>query len=279
LSNHLPTPEKRPTPATKPILNQVNLGRTMCVPRKIRNNQVALEKASTTAIRAALYRAAHQLFDDPVVFRDAVAVEMLHDDERNLIMNDPKWRTQKGLLATLRISIALRSHYAEDKLKDAVEKGIRQYVILGAGLDTFAYRNPWRFLKVFEVDHPMTQADKRDRLQGASIHVAPNVAFVPIDFQTQTLPDALVTSGFDADLPSFFSWLGVTYYLPSETVIRTLKVLASMNGYKEIVFDYAVSLSDLPDAVRHGYEILATGLEKLGEPSNSPFSLPTVRPS
>jgi methyltransferase (TIGR00027 family) len=186
------------------------------------------DSASVTAVRAALYRAAHQFFDDPVVFRDVIAPEILSSDELKLVMNEPRYRVRTGLLATLRFSIALRSRYAEDKLEQALTKGIRQYVILGAGLDTFAYRNPWQFLKVFEVDHPLTQKSKLDRLKRASIPVPPNLVFVPVDFQTQTITDELAKSGFDPASPSFLSWLGVTYYLSAESIIKTLNLLASI---------------------------------------------------
>ena len=107
--------------------------------------------------------------------------------------------------------------------------GVRQYVILGAGLDTFAYRNPYSYddLKVFEVDHPASQKWKRQQLDAAKIPIPKNLILAPIDFENQTLADQLQEAGFKADEPSFFSWLGVTMYLNRETMMATMNYIAS----------------------------------------------------
>ena len=118
--------------------------------------------------------------------------------------------------------MAARSRYAEDELARAVAHGVTQYVILGAGLDTFAYRNPHPGLRVFEVDHPATQAWKREQLQAAGIPIPPSLTFVPIDFEQQTLEAGLEHSGFDTNAAAFFSWLGVTPYLTHEACMTTL---------------------------------------------------------
>src|SRR6202034_3949516 len=113
----------------------------------------------------------------------------------------------------LRAFIVARSRLAEDNLRHAVEKGVRQYVLLGAGLDTFAYRNPYPQLRVFEVDHPATQAWKRELLRENSITIPGNVRLVPVDFERQSLETELERAGFDMQAPAFFAWLGVVPYL------------------------------------------------------------------
>ena len=113
----------------------------------------------------------------------------------------------------LRAFFVMRSRFAEDALAAAVSEGVRQYVVLGAGFDTFAYRNPFPELRVFEVDHPDTQAIKRQRLADGGIEIPSSLTFVPIDFTTTKLDDALRAAGFDETKPGFFSWLGVVPYL------------------------------------------------------------------
>jgi hypothetical protein len=125
-------------------------------------------------------------------------------------------RAEDPRLIRLRASIALRSRYAEDALGEAVARGVRQYVLLGAGLDTFAYRNPYagEGLRVFEVDHPATQQWKRDRLRQVGIPLPDSPTFVAIDFERETIDAALARAGFDRRQPAFLSWLGVTVTEP-----------------------------------------------------------------
>src|SRR5262249_39234406 len=132
----------------------------------------------------------------------------------------------------LRAFVAARSRYAEDELSLAVERGARQYVILGAGLDTFAYRNPYPegALRVFEVDYPATQVWKRARLKEVGIPLPRDLKFAPVDFEKRALsalPDGLREAGYDPNLGSFFSWLGVAPYLTVEGVMTTLRFIAS----------------------------------------------------
>jgi methyltransferase (TIGR00027 family) len=167
----------------------------------------------------------------------------------------------------LRASIAARSRFAEDSLEAAVARGVRQYVILGAGLDSFAYRNPFSAggLRVFEVDHPATQAWKRDRLREAGVEVPGPLTFAPVDFEKETLADGLARAGFAADVPSFFSWLGVTVYLTRSAVMATLAYVASRTAPgSEIVFtfledsDASERASSIRDRARaHGEEWLS----------------------
>jgi methyltransferase (TIGR00027 family) len=181
---------------------------------------------SRTAFGAAIHRAVHQILDDPRVFEDPLAVKMVggHDT--------PALQASIGLehafaRRRLRAFIAVRSQYAEDTLRSAVKQGLRQLVILGAGLDTFAYRNPHEGLRVFEVDHPATQTWKRSHLAALNIAVPPLLRFVGVDFQRQSLREGLVTAAFRLNEPALFSWLGVTPYLEQDVVIQTLGFLGA----------------------------------------------------
>lgn len=134
-----------------------------------------------------------------------------------------------------------RARYTEDSLMEAVGKGVKQYVILGAGMDTFAFRHPklMENLQVFEVDHPITQALKRQRLDELGWEIPKQLHFVPVDFTCQRLDDALKHSSYDSKALGFFSWLGVTYYLPRETVFDTLRLVTSIASKgSTIIFDY-----------------------------------------
>ena len=164
---------------------------------------------SRTARGAALQRAAHQILETPHVFDDPLALRIFGaEGVAWLGRNLENYRSAAS--RSMRAFLVVRSRYAEDELARAYARGVRQYVVLGAGLDTFAYRNPHRRLKVFEVDHPSTQAWKRSRLQEQSIDIPRSLTFAPVDFETQTLASGLRAAGFRADRPAFFSWLGVT---------------------------------------------------------------------
>src|SRR5580704_4643658 len=147
---------------------------------------------SRTAQRVAMRRAAHQLLDNPIVFEDPLAVAIAEGDP------EPSADAPLPYSRALRAFLVVRSRYGEDQLARAVARGVRQYVVLGAGLDTFAYRNPFQSsgLHVFEVDHPATQAWKREQLRSAGIAVPQSLTFVPVDFERQVLPDELRQAGF-----------------------------------------------------------------------------------
>src|SRR5262249_37271390 len=151
----------------------------------------------------------HQTLEGGAIFSDPFALQILDDEARaNLpaMANDPAHRP-------MRLFIAARSRFSEDTMTACVTRGVRQVVILGAGLDTFALRNPYAGVTVYEVDYPATQAWKRDRLAQMGLALPSSLTFVPIDFERQGLGEALAASGFRADEPAFFQWLGVTVYL------------------------------------------------------------------
>src|SRR5580693_1539028 len=142
-------------------------------------------KFSRTAQRVAIRRAAHQLLDQPRVLDDPLALRIIGADAAEELRSNPK--EHHAFSRAFRAFMAARSRYAEDELARAVAHGVRQYVVLGAGLDTFAYRNPYPGLRVFEVDHPATQAWKLEMLQKAGLGTAPGAVFVPVDFETDSL--------------------------------------------------------------------------------------------
>jgi methyltransferase (TIGR00027 family) len=160
-------------------------------------------KFSKTAQRVAIRRAAHQVLDHPRVLDDPLALRIIGVEAARELRSDP--RENHKFSRAFRAFMAARSRYAEDELAQAVECGVSQYVILGAGLDTFAYRNPHASLHVFEVDHPATQGWKRDQLREAGIPIPQSLTFVPIDFEHQTLESALMNAGLDCASPAFFS--------------------------------------------------------------------------
>ena len=162
----------------------------------------------------------------------------------------------------------MRSRYAEDRLAAAVARGVRQYVILGAGLDTFAFRNPHARLglRVFEVDHPATQRFKRERVETAGIALPAETTFVPVNFETQTLPQQLLMAGFRFDQPAFFSLLGVVIYLTDAAVMETMRAVASCAAGSEIAFSCSVTDDLLTEGQLASRQNSMARLAALGEP-------------
>jgi methyltransferase (TIGR00027 family) len=221
-------------------------------------------KFSRTAHRVAIRRAAHQLLDHPRVLDDPLALRIIGSDAAEVLRSNPK--ETHVFSRAFRAFMAARSRYAEDELARAVERGATQYVVLGAGLDTFAYRNPHPELRVFEVDHPATQAWKREQLQAAGIAIPPSLTFVPIDFESQTLADGLHRSGFNPNSAVFFSWLGVTPYLTREACMATLSFIARMPAGGGVVFDFAVDPALLNTGQRQALDALSQRVAAAGEP-------------
>ncbi|MGK5680713.1 class I SAM-dependent methyltransferase [Actinoplanes sp. URMC 104] len=207
---------------------------------------------SRTAMSAARYRAAHQILEQGRIFTDPLAVRILGVPEGQLLADAPR--------RAMRVFIAARTRFAEDALAVAVSRGVRELVVLGAGLDTFAYRNPHPGLRVTEVDHPDTQAWKHDRLAEAGITVPPSVRYLGVDLERESLADRLAL-----DAPAFFLWLGVVPYLTGAGFEETLRVVAARPG-NEVVFDYAQDPAGMPPGRREALEARATRAARLGEP-------------
>lgn len=225
---------------------------------------------SRTALGAALHRAAHQLVDHPPVFEDPLALPIVGGAEATLRAGLARRSTPAA--AALRAFTAARSRFAEDCLAEAFARGVRQYVLLGAGLDTFAYRCGLDGLQIFEVDHPATQAWKRERLAQAGIAVPDRVHYAPVDFERETLVDGLARARLDAARPAFFAWLGVTPYLTREAVLGTLAIVARGTcAGSELVFDFATPVGDDPRALAAS-AALAGRVAAVGEPLRSAFA-------
>jgi methyltransferase (TIGR00027 family) len=229
------------------------------------------QRPSRTALAAAAHRAAHQLHDDAAVFRDPLAVAILGDDAQDAVAalgDDVR-------SARMRRFIAARTRLAEEALHAAIEKGCRQLVVLGAGLDTYAYRGAQRhaLTSILEVDHPGTQAWKRNRLAKAGIAIPANLEFVAINFETQDLAGTLRAAGFDASAPSFFTWLGVVPYLTGDAVRSTLTFIAGL-AQSHVVFDYAEPPELLDASYRAMHEHHAQRVAQAGESWNTFFDPP-----
>jgi methyltransferase (TIGR00027 family) len=219
---------------------------------------------SRTALAAAAHRAAHQTMDGATVFVDPLARTILGADADAVIAvseaADPAPKR-------LRTFMAARSRFAEDCLHRAVERGVSQAVILGAGLDTFALRNRRSEpeLRVFEVDHPGTQAWKRRRLAEAQLAVPPSLTFVPVDLATHDLGSALAGAGFQLNRHAFFQWLGVVPYLPRAAVTAIWQMIATVPG-SEVVFDYLEPIENHPAGRRAYFAAMAGRVASMGEP-------------
>ena len=223
---------------------------------------------SWTAMGAAGYRAAHQVLEGGRVFTDPFARAILGREAEAIIAGlsaDPAQRP-------IRIFMAARSRFAEDCLGAAVSRGVRQAVVLGAGFDTFALRNPYSELglRVFEVDHPSTQAWKLKRLAEAGLAVPASLAFAAVDFESQGLSPGLLAAGFNPDRPAFFIWLGVVPYLEREAIAATLRYIASVPG-SEVVFDYSEPLENYPPELRGAAAAVSARAAEIGEPWLSHF--------
>jgi len=220
---------------------------------------------SRTALRVALRRAVHQLYDSPVIFVDPMAVPILGKAYDEELRHTPT-RTDRPFSVGLRALLVARSRYAEDLLAQAVAAGVRQYVLLGAGLDTFAYRNPCPQLRVFEVDHPATQQWKRELLQQSAISIPESLRFTPVDFERESLAAKLQSVGFDPDAPAFFAWLGVVHYLTRDAFRATLDFIRARPAGSGVVLDYGQPRTALPVLEQLAYDSLAARVQQAGEP-------------
>ena len=220
------------------------------------------DEPSRTALMIARQRAAHQVLDHGSILSDPFAMQILREDEQDVL----QFANGHPLASIGRLFTAARSRIAEDALAEAVERGIRQVVILGAGLDTFALRSPHgaRQIRIYEVDHPATQAWKRQRLAKAQLAFPPWLTLVPVDFERDDLGEMLVGAGFQQHSPAFFTWLGVVPYLTQDAIASTLDYMASIEN-SEVVFDYMEPPQALSEEMRELISKRTEQLEKIGE--------------
>jgi methyltransferase (TIGR00027 family) len=231
---------------------------------------------SRTALRVATLRGAHQLLDEPIVLADPIALPILGPALEREVRDDP-YQYNDTFMRALRATVVLRSRFAEDDLARGVAAGLRQYVVLGAGLDTFAYRNPFPELRVFEVDHPSTQSWKQRSLAAAGIPIPNSLGFVASDFERGTLLPELTAAGFRTDLPACFSWLGVTMYLTEDAVMETLAMIAGLPRGSSVTFDFRVHHALLNPFEQAVAPIVEQHVAALGEPFVSTFDPAALR--
>jgi methyltransferase (TIGR00027 family) len=227
---------------------------------------------SRTAHRVAMLRAVHQLLDEPPVLPDPVALPLLGAAAEAALRADP-FVLNDPLTRSLRAFVVARSRFVEDELARGIAAGVRQYVLLGAGLDTGACRSGafHPALRVFEVDHPGTQAWKRALLAEAGLGVPSSLAFVPADLECDDPLAALRRAGFDAGQPACVGWLGVTMYLSPDAVLRTLGTLAGLADGSSVCFDHRVSPGLLNPVERAVDEAIERQAAAAGEPWRSAF--------
>jgi methyltransferase (TIGR00027 family) len=226
------------------------------------------DRPSRTAWGVAQRRAAHQLFDTPpLVLDDPLAVRILGAGAAERILEEQETH-QSPFGRAMRSFVVARSRYAEDRLAEAVAAGVRQYVVLGAGLDTSAYRCPHALgdLRIYEVDHPATQGWKRRLLAQADIAVPALVRFAGVDFERDAMLPKLEEAGFDPAQPTCVSWLGVTPYLTLAAFRETVRHIASLPAGTSLTFEYALDRSLLNEQERAGLDALMARVAQVGEP-------------
>jgi methyltransferase (TIGR00027 family) len=221
---------------------------------------------SRTAERVAVERAAHQLLDSPLVLEDPLAIRVISAEHRAALQEHAERHDRSPMSKPTRAIVVVRTRIAEDQL---ARTAAPQYVVLGAGLDTFAYRNSVPHLRVYEVDFPATQNLKRERLNAAGIEVPENMSFVPCDFARDQLADVLDAAGFNRAEPAVFAWLGVVMYLEHANIVSTLRYIAAQSAPASVVFDYAQPPDIFPWLQRVFYRRVLDRLAELGEPWKS----------
>jgi len=235
---------------------------------------------SRTAMGTALMRALHSRADPLPLIDDPWGETLLEPARAQFAARIAQMHPGADVDAQLRAgpaypNVIVRARFCEDALKEAVARGVRQYVIVGAGFDSFALRRPdWaRDLTIVEVDHPATQTYKRERLQACGIAEPAGATYVAADLGAEPLGDALVRSPFRAGEPAFFAWLGVTMYLTRESNLATFHEIARVGGQSsELAFTYAhIKRFDEATTATPRYERMREMVRSVGEPFVSGF--------
>lgn len=234
-------------------------------------------KPSRTAGFVAMLRGVHQLIDRPLVFNDPLALRIIGRKLEANVRNHKDHFDQIDL-RRLRAQVVARVRHTEDLLAQAVRSGIHQYVLLGAGLDSFAHRNPYSDLKVFEIDHPATQGWKRGLIAEAGLPHPAGLTFVPVDFERQNLEAELSKACFSFDRPAVIAWLGVTMYLTRAAFLGTLTQLSrKLVGSSLLVFDYVLSDQGLTAPQSAEKSSIAERAAGQGEPWLNFMTLTTIK--
>ncbi len=228
---------------------------------------------SHSALTAAAARAAHLTVDgEPRIFADTLAATMLGDRSEELLSYH-RLHGRHPVLSGARAQVVCRSRYTEDVLTSRISRGVTQYVILGAGLDSFPYRSGLASrVHVFEVDHPATQDWKRRALATAGIPVPRGVTFVPLDLGAGSLGEQLRHYGLDASAPALVAWLGVTMYLTPDVIVATLSDVGAIASGTELIADYLLPPRLRDEAGMVYAELVAAASAERGEPWLSAFA-------
>jgi methyltransferase (TIGR00027 family) len=226
---------------------------------------------SQTAQLAAAHRAYHLMHDRPTILEDSAAIWLLGPPLSVVLRVAPlRWLVWKRLLGKVRpvsVFVVVRSRYAEDCLEHSISEGYRQYVILGAGLDSWALRHKTPRVSVFELDHPATQQWKEARIRARLGMVPTHLTFIPIDFEREAIADALCSQQYDRDSRTFVSWLGTICYLTHGAIEATFASLAmACAPGSRVVFDYFQPKSTMSPADLQLFEKLDRGGTRRGEP-------------
>ena len=243
----------------------------------VSSNEDAPNQQGRTAEGAAAGRAAHRLYSRPAVFDDPWAIYLIRPAARFIVRNrllyyllmDRPMKPYKNVLATSLASF----RYTEEQVDAAVQRGIEQYAIVGAGLDSFALRrlDLTNQLHVFEIDHPATQRIKRERIARAG-NMPKNLEFAPADFESESVAEALAPTSFDSSKPTVVSWLNTTPYLTDEAIFATLQSLRDVLAVgSEIIFNYAVKPEFVDPEDVEGLAFLSAHVKSEGEPWRSAF--------
>lgn len=236
-------------------------------------------KSSKTALIVAAVRTGHCKFENGIVFKDEYAKYYVEGiwklfTSNKILFNLLTKKVLKKLLP-IQAQILIRASVCEQLLIEKIKNGIEQYVILGAGYDSFAikYNSQFPNLKIFELDHPDTQRDKISKNIKNNLQTHSNTVYIPIDFNNQTIQEVLQNSSFDPNKPCFISWLGVTYYLNKDTIQHTLSTLYTIISKDSFVFvDYGLNDSELSPQTIIEYNELKKFVAKTGEPFLSSFT-------
>lgn len=252
-------------------------------------------QSSLTAMITAYVRAYHAMHGTPKIFDDFLAYRLFKEEERTFFGQNlaeslkflnpesaelcPDQSTALALVMRDQTIGVSRARYTEDNLETAVKQGVQQYVILGAGFDTFAFRRPDMLgqLQVFEVDHPATQASKRQRLAELDWELPEQLHFIPVDFTKESLSAVLKQSTYYRQTLSFFSWLGVTYYLTRDVVLSTLRAIADIApSGSTIIFDYMDTDAFIPERASKHIQRMQKIVQRTGEPMQTGFDPSTL---
>ena len=228
-----------------------------------------INEPDNSAVRTALWRAVHlQVDEKPYIIEDEVGLRLVAPEEGWQQEPDIKYSKR------LRASILARARFIEDLITEESKLGISQYVILGAGLDTFTQRRPEiaSNLQIFEIDKPETLNWKREKLIEYGFGIPDYLHFVPLDFETSLWWDNLLKAGFDLSVPAFVACTGVSLYLTREAIISTLKQISKLTPGSKLAMTFYLTMEFLDEEDKHMAEIAEKGARAAGTPFVSFFS-------